>query len=207
MFVPSAPRLNLNPAAVRVLGISFLMFLWCPGLKVVRVLHPCVTTLVTCSGHGVDNVLAIAWAMPVSADPPMVAVSISPRRYSYGLIEETGEFVVNVVSTDMLDAVWKCGTTSGCRVDKFSLTGLEKTPSEVVKPPRIKGALASLECRVVDRIETGDHVLFVGKIVAYYVDEEAFDVMRGVWRLEKADILMHLGGRLFTRPRELVRKS
>ena len=170
-------------------------------MKVVRVLHPCVATLVTCSGRGVDNVLAVAWAMPVSADPPMVAVSISPKRYSYSLIEETGEFVVNVVSTDMLDAVWKCGTTSGRRVDKFSLAGLEKISSKVVKPPRVKGALASLECRVVDRVEVGDHVLFVGEVVAYHVDEEAFDVERSVWRLEKASILMHLGGELFVQPR------
>jgi len=175
-------------------------------LKVVRVLHPCVVTLVTCAGRGVDNVLAVAWAMPVSADPPMVAVSISPKRYSYSLIEETGEFVVNVVSTDMLDAVWKCGTVSGRDVDKFKLAGLEKEASEAVKPPRIKGALASLECRVVDEVEAGDHTLFIGEVVAYRVDEGAFDVEKSVWRLEKADILMHLGGHLFARPNRLVGK-
>ena len=166
-------------------------------MKVVRVLHPCLVTLVTCAGRGVDNVLAVAWATPVSADPPMVAVSISPERYSYGLIEESGEFVVNVVSSEMLEAVWKCGSLSGREVDKFELAGLEKAPSEAVKPPRIKGALASLECKVVGRMEAGDHVLFLAKVVAYHVDEEAFDVEKGLWRVEKAKLLMHLGGRNF----------
>ena len=169
-------------------------------MKVVRVLHPCVVTLVTCAGRGVENVLAVAWAMPVSADPPMVAVSISPKRYSYGLIGESGEFVVNVVSSEMLEAVWKCGSFSGREVDKFALAGLEKEPSKAVKPPRVKGALASLECRVANRVEAGDHVLFIGEVVAYSVDEKAFDMERGVWRLEKAAILMHLGGRFFVKP-------
>jgi flavin reductase (DIM6/NTAB) family NADH-FMN oxidoreductase RutF len=157
-----------------------------------RLLHPMHTVLVTCVGKtGKPNIITLSWAMPTSTNPPLVAISISPRRHSYALIEETREFVVNIPTMDMLDKVVLCGTTSGRNHDKFKEAALTPLSGKKVRAPLIKECVGHLECKLRTQCATGDHTIFVGEIVEALVDKEAFT---DSYNLEKAKMIFHLGG-------------
>ncbi|KPJ51048.1 hypothetical protein AMJ40_01110 [candidate division TA06 bacterium DG_26] len=142
--------------------------------EVNRLLNHGPVVLVTC-GESVHNIITIAWITPVSHDPPLLAISVSPKRYSCELIEHAGEFVVNVPPVELLKSVWICGTKSGRQRDKWSEAKLTKSPSEVVSPPHIAECMAWLECKVVKSVEVGDHILFVGEVLSASVRKDAFD--------------------------------
>ena len=162
-----------------------------------RLVHPMHTVLVSCVGkNGKPNIITLAWAMPTSINPPLVAVSIAPRRHSHALIEETGEFVVNIPTMDILDATFYCGTVSGRDRDKFKGAGLTPMPARRVKPPIIKECVAHLECKLYGKYPTGDHTIFVGEVVEAYADKECFSEVGG-YNLEKAKMIFHLGGNEF----------
>jgi flavin reductase (DIM6/NTAB) family NADH-FMN oxidoreductase RutF len=160
-----------------------------------RLLHPMHTVLVSCVGKkGKPNIITLAWAMPTSISPPLVAVSIAPRRHSHGLIEESKEFVVNVPTMNILDAAMFCGRRSGKEYDKFKETGLTAQPARKVKAPIIKECVAHLECTLHSQFTTGDHTVFVGEIVEAYADKRAY--VDG-YDLKKAKMVFHLGGSEF----------
>jgi flavin reductase (DIM6/NTAB) family NADH-FMN oxidoreductase RutF len=160
-----------------------------------RLLHPMHTVLVSCVGKsGKPNIITLAWAMPTSINPPLVAVSIAPRRYSHNLIEETKEFVVNIPTIEILNGTFLCGTLSGRDHDKFEEAGLTPLPAKKVKAPIIKECVAHVECKLYSQFTTGDHTIFVGEIVEAYANKETFD---GVYNLEKAKMIFHLGGDKF----------
>ena len=81
------------------------------------------------------------------------------------MIKKAGCFVVNFVSADFKDDVVFCGTHSGKDVDKFAETKFEKEEAELIDCARIKQCLGFLECEVVNAVDVGDHVLFIGKVV------------------------------------------
>jgi len=160
-----------------------------------RLLHPMHTVLVSCVDKaGKPNVLTLAWAMPTSHDPPLVAVSIGLNKYSQALIEETGEFVVNFPTVDIVKETLACGRTSGRNHDKFSETGLTPLPARKVKAPIVKECVAHLECKLHSQFETGDHTVFVGEIVEAYADKGVFT---DKYAIDKARLLFHLGGNDF----------
>jgi len=161
-----------------------------------RLLHPTNTVLVSCiDKEGKANIITLAWSMPVSVNPPLVAVSIAPGRYSHKLIEETEEFVVNIPTMEIVKETFYCGTVSGRNIDKFKATGLTPAPAKIVKPPIIEECIAHLECRLHKKVAAGDHTIFVGEIVAAYVKEETFEE---TFNIRKAKIIYHLGGNKFT---------
>jgi len=162
-----------------------------------RLLHPRHVVMVTCCDReGRANAITLAWSMPTSFTPPMVAVSIAPTRFSHGLIEETGEFVVNVPTVELMDKVYLVGTRSGRDVDKFKEAGLTPRPARKVKPPIIEECIAHLECRVVNSVATGDHTIFIGEVVAAYAEEEAF--REKMLNPKVAKPLLHFGANYFT---------
>ncbi len=162
-------------------------------------LAPHSTVLVTTvDARGKPNIITLGWTMPTSRDPPLVAISIGTRRYSHGLIEDCKEFVVNVPPEGLVEQAHFCGTRSGRTVDKFAGAKLTSLPSKRVKPPRIKECVAHLECKLVQKLQTGDHTIFVGEVVAASADEEAFDSEKGFMNLKKFKPLLHLGGRFYS---------
>ncbi len=161
-------------------------------------LHPYNALLVTCcDDEGQPNIIAIAWLIPVSIRPPLLAMSIAPTRHSYVLISATGEFVINIAPYELAQQVLFCGRRSGRDVDKFAVTGL--TPGEAlhVRPPIIKECVAHLECRVVQDIEIRDHRLVVGEVLATYVRPGTLDD-DGLYDLSRVQPLLHLGRNTFT---------
>jgi len=160
-----------------------------------RLLHPMHTVLVSCVGKtGKPNVLPLAWAMPTSRDPALVAVSVAPNRYSHGLIEETKEFVVNLPTVDIIKETLACGRTSGKTSDKFAETGLTPSPARKVKAPIVKDCVAHLECKLHSQFKTGDHTIFVGEVVEAYANKGIFT---DKYDLDEARMLFHLGGNVF----------
>jgi flavin reductase (DIM6/NTAB) family NADH-FMN oxidoreductase RutF len=158
-------------------------------------LHPMHTVLVSCVGRkGKPNIITLAWAMPTSISPPLVAVSISPRRHSHALIKETKEFVVNIPTMDILKETMFCGRASGRHHDKFREAGLTRLRGRKVKAPAIKECVAHLECKLHSQIATGDHTIFVGEIIRAYADREAFNEE---YDLKKAKMIFHLSRNKF----------
>ena len=152
-----------------------------------RLLHPRSTVLVSCADKaGKPNVITLAWTMPTSVLPPMVAISVSPRRYSHGLIQKTGEFVINIPTIEMAREALFCGSRSGRKTNKFLEGGLTPAKAKKVKPPIIGECVAHLECKVVGRVSTGDHTIFVGEVLAAYANK-GFDP-------KKMKPILHAGG-------------
>jgi flavin reductase (DIM6/NTAB) family NADH-FMN oxidoreductase RutF len=164
-------------------------------------LHPYNTFLVTCCDQdGIANIITIAWLIPTSIRPPLLCMSIGPTRYSYGLIQATGEFVVNVASYEIAHQVLFCGRRSGSRVDKFAATGLTPVPARNVRPPIINECLAYIECRLEKDIEAGDHNLVIGKVLDAYARQDVL-AEDGLYDLKQASPLFHVGRNRFTTSR------
>ena len=160
-----------------------------------RLLHPMHTVLVTCKGkRGRPNIITLAWTMPTSMEPPLVAISVRPTRHSHKLIEQTKQFTINIPTMNLVDATLFCGRRSGKDHDKFKETGLTPKPAKLVKPPTIKECVASLECKLHSQFTTGDHTIFIGEIIAAYADKQAF---KDMYNLKRARMIFHLGGNHF----------
>lgn len=168
-----------------------------PVLRFTSLIHPMPAFLVTCAGEdGRPNAIAIAWLMPVSIDPPLLAFAIREQRYSYELLQENPVFVVNVMAYDRAVEVLFCGRCSGRDVSKLATANLTPVPAQAVDAPAIDEALAHVECQVEAQYPAGDHVIVVGRVVATSVEEHVLvDNRRD---LEAAPVLLHLGGNLFT---------
>jgi flavin reductase (DIM6/NTAB) family NADH-FMN oxidoreductase RutF len=119
------------------------------------------------------NVMPVGWSTIASGTPLLYAVAINARHHTTRLIHETREFVVAAPSAAMAEATLYCGTHSGREGDKIWPAGLQLVPASVVQVPLLGGALYNLECALHGAFETGDHVLFVGEVVAAHLDEEA----------------------------------
>ncbi len=99
-------------------------------------LFPTPVVLVTCvDGKGKANIITLAWVGVVNSEPPLISISIRPERFSHHCIKETGEFVINLPSEEMVRGMDACGIVSGRETDKFHLTGWKITPAEKVKHP------------------------------------------------------------------------
>lgn len=156
---------------------------------------PTSVVLATCISAGKPNIITLGMYMPISSDPPLLTIGVSPKRYSHGLIKETREFVVNVPPKDLVKQAVFCGSVSGRDHNKFEEAGLTPILASKVKPPLIKECVSNLECKVVASYECGDHTLFVGEVVAAHVDEgmlkETLDVL-------EAQPISHKGNCYFT---------
>jgi len=169
-----------------------------PINKAYRMIYPKLVVLVSCMDPetGKPNIITVAWSVPLSINPPLVGILVAPKRYSHELISKSNEFVVNIPSLQILDKAINCGMVSGRQHDKFSEFGLTPEAAKIVKTPIIKECVAHLECRLVAQHTTGDHTLFVGKVVAAYADDGIFD--GEFMNIEKSRQIYQVGGNFFT---------
>lgn len=166
---------------------------WKPG----NMLYPLPAVLVTCTdGQGNDNVLTIAWTGTVCSDPPMLYISVRPSRHSYGMIKQTGEFVVNLTTRELVQAVDYCGVRSGKNEDKFKTAGLTKVSAQLVGAPLIAECPVNIECRVTQVMPLGSHDMFMAEVVNVDVSEAYLDAS-GKFDLERAGLLAYSHGTYF----------
>ena len=170
--------------------------------KAGTMLYPLPPVMVSCGTMEKSNIITVAWTGTVNSEPPMTYVSVRPERYSYVLIKETGEFVINL-TTDRL--VWNadfCGVKSGRDVDKFALPGLTAIAASEVSAPMIEESPVNIECRVERSMLLGSHEMFLAKIIAVNVSEKLLDA-KGVLHLEKAGLAATAHGKYFTLGRQV----
>lgn len=130
-----------------------------------------VNLLVTPDSDGGANVMPCCWVVSTSHDPSMLAVSAGKSRYTHGLMQEADEFVLAFPTPDQQADVLYCGQHTGAEVDKFAETDLEPEPAAEVDVPLVADTVACFECRARGSLETGDHTLFAGEVVAGHVSD------------------------------------
>ncbi len=157
-----------------------------------HLLHPKMAFFLTSiAKDGKPNVMACAWATPVSEEPPIVVVCVSKESYTAELIRQTGEFVINIPTKKLLKALWICGKTSGRDTDKFKKAGLKYSKAKSVRAPVIDECIGHIECKLWKTIDAGECYAFFGKILSACADDKY--IKNGLWT-ESAEIPLHLGG-------------
>ena len=156
-------------------------------MKPYTALFPCPVVLVTCvDSTGKPNIITLAWAGTVCSEPPAVGLGIRPSRYSYKLIENSKEFVVNIPTAKIIKETDYCGVTSGRDTDKFSETKLTPEKADKVKAPLIRECPVNTECTLKNIVSLGAHDLFIGEIVQVHIDQDILDD-KGNIDIKKAD--------------------
>lgn len=160
-----------------------------------NMLYPLPAVMVSCaSAAGEKNIVTVAWAGTVCTNPPMLSISLRPERHSYGLIRESGEFVVNLVTRRLARACDWCGVRSGRDYDKWAECGLTPAPAAKLElAPAIAESPVSIECRVRDVLELGSHHLFLADVAAVQVEESLLDE-RGRLDLGRAGLVAYSHG-------------
>ena len=171
---------------------------WKPG----TLLAPVPAVMVSCGTMEKSNIITIAWTGIVNSDPAMPYISVRPSRYSYDLIKESGEFVINLTTEKLIRATDLCGVKSGRDEDKFQLAKLTKEPASQLSCPMIAESPVSLECRVKQILPLGSHDMFLAEIVAVNVDEALLDE-KGKLHLARAGLMSYAHGEYFGQGRRL----
>jgi len=149
-----------------------------------RILQGGPVALVTTADRGSANVIPVAWHMPLSARPPLVAIAIEQSRHSAEMISHSEQFALNFPARSLLHHVQYLGSMSGKEIDKFEATQLETFYAAHLSAPLIKGCVAWVECEVQEVLPFGDHFLYIGLVVAVHVDPAAFEDR---WLLDAAE--------------------
>lgn len=143
------------------------------------------------------NIITVAWAGTVCTNPPMVSISVRPSRHSYHIIEETGEFVINLTTAELAKACDYCGVVSGRDVDKFAKTGLTPMPVEHVHAPAIAESPVNIACRVVESRPLGSHTMFLAEVLGVTVDDSYLDESDRL-HINDAGLVMYSHGEYFS---------
>lgn len=156
-------------------------------------LNPEPPVLVSCGPVEKPNLITIGWCGTICTKPPMLSISIRPERYSHSLIQESGEFVVNLPTESLVRAVDWCGVKSGRDYDKFTEMHLTPEPAAQVGTVLLAESPVNLECKVTQIIPLGSHDLFLAECVAVDVDERLLDA-QGKLCLDKAKLIVYSHG-------------
>lgn len=182
---------------------------WKPG----NMLYPLPAVMVSCQRpEEKPNIITVAWAGTICSSPAMLSISVRKERYSYGIIKETGVFVVNLATRELAYALDYCGVRSGRDVDKFREMRLTELPSRIVSAPGIAESPVNIECRVREIKPLGSHDLFLAEVVGVMADDRYMDE-HGKFNLNQAGLITYSHGTYFELGRKVgsfgysVRKS
>lgn len=166
---------------------------WKPG----NMLYPLPVVMVSCQREGErPNIITVAWAGTICSDPVMLSVSIRKERYSHGILCDTGEFVVNLVTKELVFATDYCGVRSGREVDKFREMKLTELEMQRVHAPGIAESPVNLECVVREIKEMKSHDLFLAEVVGVTVEDALIDA-KGKFNLNDAALAAYSHGEYF----------
>lgn len=167
---------------------------WKPG----NMLYPLPVVMVSCNRKGEKpNIVTVAWTGTICSDPAMVSISVRPERYSHDIIEETGEFVINLVTKALTYATDYCGVRSGRDVDKFKEMNLTPLPSKMIDAVGIEESPVNIECKVVEVKKLGSHDMFIAEVVNVTVDDRYMDESNK-FNLNDSDLVAYSHGEYFT---------
>ena len=166
--------------------------------KAGNMVYPLPAVMVSCRDkEGNDNIITVAWTGTICTNPAMAYISVRPERYSYNMIKESGEFVINLTTKELTYATDYCGVKSGRDVDKFKECKLTKEEAVYVNVPMIKESPVNIECKVERIEELGSHHMFIAKVLAVHADEKYMDE-KGKFELSKADLIVYSHGEYYS---------
>ncbi len=167
-------------------------------------LYPLPAVMVSCGNMEKSNIITVAWTGILNTNPAMVYISVRPTRYSYSLIKESGEFVINLTTKDLAYATDWCGVKTGAKVDKFAEMHLTKEKAKFVKCPMIKESPVSVECKVKEIKKLGSHHMFVAEVLAINADEKYIDE-KGAFDISKCDLIAYSNGNYYSLGKKIGR--
>lgn len=169
-------------------------------------LYPLPAVMVsTADKKGNDNILTVAWAGTVCTNPAMLSISVRPERYSYPMICESGEFVVNLTNERLARAADWCGVRSGRDVDKWKEMKLTRGKAETLDyAPLIQESPVNIECKVKEILELGSHHMFLAEVSAVQVDDRYMEES-GKFQLNDSGLITYSHGEYFSMGKSLGR--
>ena len=171
--------------------------------KAGNMLNPVPAVMVSVTDeNGRSNIITVAWAGTICTNPPMVSISVRPSRYSYDIIDRTGEFVINLTNQELVKACDYCGVVSGRDVDKFKEMKLTPLPMQQVKAVGIAESPANIECRVVEKKALGSHTMFIADVLAINSDEKYIDE-KGAFDISKCNLISYANGGYYSMGKKL----
>ena len=173
---------------------------WKPG----TFLYPLPAVMVSCGDMEKSNIITVAWTGIINTDPAMVYISVRPSRYSYNLIKEKGEFIINLTTKDLAYATDWCGVKTGAKIDKYKEMKLTKEKAKFVKCPMIKESPVSVECKVKEVRDLGSHHMFVAEVLAINADEKYIDE-KGAFDISKCDLIAYSNGNYYSLGKKIGR--
>jgi len=167
--------------------------IWKPG----NMIYPLPVVMISvCDKKGNDNIITVAWTGTICTNPPMVYISIRPERYSYDMIKESCEFVINLTTKELAYATDYCGVRSGRDVDKFKAMNLTRTKGEYVNCPMIEESPVNIECKVTEIKELGSHDMFIAEVLAVHAGEKYMDT-KGKFHLSQSQPIVYSHGEYY----------
>lgn len=163
--------------------------IWKPGTFI----YPIPAVMVSCGTMEKSNIITVAWTGILNTNPAIVYISVRPTRYSYNLIKNQGEFVINLTTKDLVKQTDWCGVKTGAKVDKFKEMKLHKQRAKFVKCPLIKESPVSIECKVKEIKELGSHHVFIAEVLSIDADEKYIDE-KGAFDISKCDLIAYANG-------------
>ena len=165
-------------------------------------LYPLPAVMVSCGTMKKSNIITVAWTGILNTNPATVYISVRPTRYSYKLLKEQGEFVINLTNQKLARATDWCGVKTGAKVDKFKEMNLHKEKANFVKCPMIKESPVSVECKVKEIKEIGSHHMFIADVLAINADEKYIDE-KGAFDISKCDLIAYSNGNYYSLGRKI----
>ena len=163
--------------------------MWKPGTFI----YPIPAVMVSCGDMKKANIITVAWTGILNTNPAKVYISIKPERYSYNIIKDSKEFVINLTNKELAFATDWCGVRTGAKYDKFKEMRLTKEKSNFVKAPSIKESPVSIECRVDKIIKMGSHHMFIADVLSINADEKYIDE-KGAFDISKCNLIAYANG-------------
>ncbi|MGN0362434.1 MAG: flavin reductase family protein [Bilifractor sp.] len=145
---------------------------------------------------GIPNIITVAWTGTVCSDPPMVSISVRRSRYSWHLLRQHGEFVINLTTEKLVKAADLCGVRSGRDIDKFAYCHLTPGTAKCIQAPIIEEAPVNIECRVKEVLPLGSHDMFLAEVVCVQADQ-AFMDDAGRFHLDDAGLAVYSHGEYY----------
>lgn len=172
--------------------------LWKPGTFE----YPIPAVMVSCGDMEKSNIITVAWTGILCTNPAKVYISIRPERYSYNIIKESKEFVINLTTKELAFATDWCGVKSGRDFDKFKEMKLTKEKANFVKCPMIKESPVSVECKVTEIRELGSHHMFVADVLGINADDKYIDE-NGAFDISKCNLIAYANGGYYPLDRKI----
>lgn len=156
-------------------------------------IYPIPAVMVSCGDMENSNIITVAWTGILNTNPAKVYISVRPERYSYNIIKEKKEFVINLTNKDLAYATDWCGVKTGAKVDKFKKMHLTKEECQFVSAPAIKESPVSIECKVTDIKEFGSHHMFIADVMSIDADEKYINE-KGSFDISKCNLIAYANG-------------